>query len=67
MQATGLWAQLQFLKEVVSEPRNAGRDFDAAMQKYTQAAQGGGGALLIAICRGKVQTRESILFTCCDL
>ncbi len=56
LQATGLWAQLQGVKAVFTEPRESGKAFDTALSSYTMAVQTGGGALLIAVCRGKART-----------
>ena len=57
MQNTGLWAQLQGIKEVVTEPRESGRVFDSAIASYNLAVESGRGGLLMAVCRGKVRGR----------
>jgi hypothetical protein len=54
-QATGLWAQLEALKFVALEPRQAGDAFDKAIAKYSAAVKSGRGGLFLAVCRGKVR------------
>eukprot|EP00667_Euglena_gracilis_P002857 EG_transcript_2862 len=54
--ASPLWAQLQELKSVFVEPKNAA-SFGQVMAAYRErclAGTGGGGALFLAVCRGKV-------------
>ena len=58
IQNTGLWNELRAIKEVVTEPRESGKVFDASMAVFTEAVQAGTGALLIAVCRGKVRQGE---------
>lgn len=61
VQATGLWEELQGLKEVLTEPREAGKGFDNMLTKYQSAVRQGRGALLVAVCRGKVRvTRRGV-------
>ncbi|XP_057207305.1 Fanconi anemia group J protein isoform X3 [Triplophysa rosa] len=66
---TGLWEKLEERKTVITEPRGGGKgDFDELLQTYYEAIGGtaadGGtrdGALLVAVCRGKVS--EGLDFT----
>ncbi|XP_069390680.1 Fanconi anemia group J protein isoform X2 [Paralichthys olivaceus] len=65
---TGLWEKMEQQKTVITEPRGGGKeDFDELLQTYYDAIKfcdGGGqtdGALLIAVCRGKVS--EGLDFT----
>ncbi|XP_073719560.1 Fanconi anemia group J protein isoform X3 [Misgurnus anguillicaudatus] len=66
---TGLWEKLEERKTVITEPRGGGKgDFDELLQTYYEAISGtaanGGnrdGALLVAVCRGKVS--EGLDFT----
>ncbi|WIA10207.1 hypothetical protein OEZ85_010410 [Tetradesmus obliquus] len=50
---TGVWGQLQRLKQIVPEPRKAGDEFDAAIAQYYKAVAEGRGGLFMAVCRGK--------------
>ncbi|KAM9318620.1 Fanconi anemia group J protein [Pholidichthys leucotaenia] len=62
---TGLWEKLEEKKTVITEPRGGAKgDFDELLQTYYDAikyCQERDGALLIAICRGKVS--EGLDFT----
>ncbi|KAM4628392.1 Fanconi anemia group J protein [Polymixia lowei] len=62
---TGLWKRLEERKTVITEPRGGGKgDFDELLQTYYDAIRHCGerdGALLIAVCRGKVS--EGLDFT----
>ncbi|KAM9801201.1 Fanconi anemia group J protein [Neosynchiropus ocellatus] len=62
---TGLWEKLEDQKTVITEPRGGGKgDFDELLQVYYDAikhSEGRDGALLIAVCRGKVS--EGLDFT----
>ncbi|XP_028856722.1 Fanconi anemia group J protein homolog [Denticeps clupeoides] len=62
---TGLWEMLEERKTVITEPRGGGKgDFDELLQSYYDAIRHIGqrdGALLIAVCRGKVS--EGLDFT----
>ncbi|XP_068441804.1 Fanconi anemia group J protein isoform X2 [Clinocottus analis] len=63
---TGLWEKLQQRKAVIAEPRGGGKgDFDELLQRYYDAIkyceEERDGALLIAVCRGKVS--EGLDFT----
>ncbi|XP_065429265.1 Fanconi anemia group J protein isoform X9 [Chrysemys picta bellii] len=59
---TGLWRNLELVKTVIAEPKGGDKaDFDALLQIYYDAIKYKGGkgnrmdgALLIAVCRGKV-------------
>ncbi|XP_053941138.1 Fanconi anemia group J protein isoform X2 [Cuculus canorus] len=55
---TGLWRNLELVKTVIAEPqRGAKSDFDELLKIYYDAIKCKGekdGALLIAVCRGKV-------------
>ncbi|XP_053130511.1 Fanconi anemia group J protein isoform X2 [Hemicordylus capensis] len=55
---TGLWEKLETIKTVIVEPKGGGKaDFDDLLQIYYDAIKckkGKDGALLIAVCRGKV-------------
>ncbi|XP_065429264.1 Fanconi anemia group J protein isoform X8 [Chrysemys picta bellii] len=55
---TGLWRNLELVKTVIAEPKGGDKaDFDALLQIYYDAIKykgGKDGALLIAVCRGKV-------------
>ncbi|XP_050784724.1 Fanconi anemia group J protein isoform X2 [Gopherus flavomarginatus] len=55
---TGLWRNLELVKTVIAEPQGGDKaDFDALLQIYYDAIKykgGKDGALLIAVCRGKV-------------
>ncbi|XP_073171520.1 Fanconi anemia group J protein [Lepidochelys kempii] len=55
---TGLWRNLELVKTVIAEPKGGDKaDFDALLQLYYDAIKhkgGKDGALLIAVCRGKV-------------
>jgi Fanconi anemia group J protein len=55
LQDTGLMAQLQQVKAVFSEPRQAGDAFDTAIRRFYEAVDGGQGGLFMAVCRGKVR------------
>ncbi|XP_045539006.1 Fanconi anemia group J protein homolog isoform X2 [Papilio machaon] len=50
---TGLWGELNELKQVFMEARNA-RDHSDVMEEYYSSVCGGRGALLLAVYRGKV-------------
>ncbi|XP_053363401.1 Fanconi anemia group J protein [Clarias gariepinus] len=62
---TGLWEKLEKRKTVIAEPRGGAKsDFDELLQTYYNAIRQSGardGALLIAVCRGKVS--EGLDFT----
>ncbi|KAB5550387.1 hypothetical protein PHYPO_G00053180 [Pangasianodon hypophthalmus] len=62
---TGLWEKLEERKAVIAEPRGGAKsDFDELLQTYYKAIKQSGardGALLIAVCRGKVS--EGLDFT----
>uniref|UniRef100_A0A6Q2ZFX2 DNA 5'-3' helicase n=1 Tax=Esox lucius TaxID=8010 RepID=A0A6Q2ZFX2_ESOLU len=66
---TGLWNKLEERKTVIKEPRGGGKgDFDELLQIYYDAIRISGeatgdrdGALLMAVCRGKVS--EGLDFT----
>uniref|UniRef100_A0AAQ4PJC3 DNA 5'-3' helicase n=1 Tax=Gasterosteus aculeatus aculeatus TaxID=481459 RepID=A0AAQ4PJC3_GASAC len=63
---TGLWEKLERHKAVIPEPRGGGKgDFDELLQQYYDAIkyceEERDGALLIAVCRGKVS--EGLDFT----
>ncbi|KAI4896648.1 hypothetical protein NFI96_029906, partial [Prochilodus magdalenae] len=62
---TGLWERLEERKTVIAEPRGGAKsDFDELLQTYYEAIRQSGprdGALLIAVCRGKVS--EGLDFT----
>uniref|UniRef100_A0A8C7G682 DNA 5'-3' helicase n=1 Tax=Oncorhynchus kisutch TaxID=8019 RepID=A0A8C7G682_ONCKI len=66
---TGLWEKLEERKTVITEPRGGGKgDFDELLQVYYDAIRISGefagdrdGALLMAVCRGKVS--EGLDFT----
>ncbi|KAI9540901.1 Fanconi anemia group J protein, partial [Dissostichus eleginoides] len=62
---TGLWEKLEQCKAVITEPRGGGKgDFDELLQTYYDAIKycvERDGALLIAVCRGKVS--EGLDFT----
>ncbi|KAL8199113.1 UNVERIFIED_CONTAM: Fanconi anemia group J protein [Gekko kuhli] len=55
---TGLWEKLELIKTVIVEPKGGDKaDFDDLLQIYYDAIkckQGKDGALLLAVCRGKV-------------
>ncbi|KAJ6653702.1 hypothetical protein lerEdw1_008828 [Lerista edwardsae] len=55
---TGLWEKLELIKTVTVEPKGGDKaDFDVLLQIYYDAIKcknGKDGALLIAVCRGKV-------------
>ncbi|KAK1785995.1 hypothetical protein P4O66_017747 [Electrophorus voltai] len=62
---TGLWEKLEERKAVIAEPRGGAKsDFDELLQTYYEAIRRSAprdGALLIAVCRGKVS--EGLDFT----
>ncbi|XP_015240482.1 PREDICTED: Fanconi anemia group J protein-like [Cyprinodon variegatus] len=62
---TGLWEKLEEQKTVITEPRGGAKgDFDELLQTYYDAikyCEERDGALLIAVCRGKVS--EGLDFT----
>ncbi|XP_066551926.1 Fanconi anemia group J protein [Amia ocellicauda] len=62
---TGLWEKMEERKAVITEPKGGDKaDFDELLQTYYDAIQLRGerdGALLIAVCRGKVS--EGLDFT----
>jgi hypothetical protein len=60
LQATGLWGQMEGLKQVVCEPRQAGNAFESAIQEYYQAIKSGRGGLFMAVCRGKVRLHDHL-------
>jgi len=39
----------------VVEPKHAGKEFESAMDNYKAAVKQGRGALMFAVCRGKVR------------
>jgi Fanconi anemia group J protein len=49
-------SQLQQVKAVFSEPRQAGDAFDTVIRNFYEAVDGGQGGLFMAVCRGKVRT-----------
>eukprot|EP00079_Xenopus_tropicalis_P033313 XP_017947084.1 PREDICTED: Fanconi anemia group J protein isoform X3 [Xenopus tropicalis] len=52
---TGLWENLERIKTVIKEPQGGDKtDFDKMLQMYYDAIRYKDGALLIAVCRGKV-------------
>ncbi|XP_069767555.1 Fanconi anemia group J protein isoform X2 [Narcine bancroftii] len=55
---TGLWGKLEEVKAVIVEPKGSDKsDFDALLQSYYNIIKdrgNKGGALLVAVCRGKV-------------
>ncbi|KYO32220.1 Fanconi anemia group J protein isoform B [Alligator mississippiensis] len=55
---TGLWSNLEMVKTVIAEPQGGGKgDFDELLKIYYDAIKhkgGKDGALLMAVCRGKV-------------
>lgn len=59
---TGVWAKIDAIKTMFSEPRKAGKDFDALLDDYKHAVAAGRsgaagartGAIFIAVYRGKV-------------
>ncbi|XP_051934803.1 Fanconi anemia group J protein isoform X2 [Hippocampus zosterae] len=62
---TGIWEKLEKQKKVITEPRGGGKgDFDELLQAYYNAiksSEKSDGALLLAVCRGKVS--EGLDFT----
>uniref|UniRef100_W5MCG4 DNA 5'-3' helicase n=1 Tax=Lepisosteus oculatus TaxID=7918 RepID=W5MCG4_LEPOC len=59
---TGLWGKMEERKAVITEPKGGDKaDFDELLQTYYEAVKQRGGALLIAVCRGKVS--EGLDFT----
>uniref|UniRef100_A0A3Q3XKX5 DNA 5'-3' helicase n=1 Tax=Mola mola TaxID=94237 RepID=A0A3Q3XKX5_MOLML len=62
---TGLWDKIELQKTVITEPRGGGKgDFEELLQTYYDAIKycdERDGALLIAVCRGKVS--EGLDFT----
>ncbi|XP_067864601.1 Fanconi anemia group J protein isoform X2 [Heptranchias perlo] len=62
---TGLWEKLEEVKAVVVEPKGGDKsDFDGLLQSYYNVIKDSGskgGALLVAVCRGKVS--EGLDFT----
>ncbi|XP_072909232.1 Fanconi anemia group J protein [Hemitrygon akajei] len=62
---TGLWGKLEKVKTVIVESKGGDKsDFDALLQSYYNVIKDGenkGGALLVAVCRGKVS--EGLDFT----
>jgi Fanconi anemia group J protein len=53
--ASGAWARISATKTVVAEPRGGGAEaLDAVLKEYYAAVASGRGALLLAVCRGKV-------------
>lgn len=53
-QDTGLLSQIEMAKPVVQEPRGTGDAFDSAMRDFYAGIDGKRGAVLFAVCRGKV-------------
>ncbi|TMW57821.1 hypothetical protein Poli38472_014424 [Pythium oligandrum] len=62
---TGVWNKIEQLKTIYTEPRNAGKDFDALLDDYKQTivqcmsgsdgnSSGKTGAIFLAVYRGKV-------------
>ncbi|XP_060115376.1 Fanconi anemia group J protein [Heteronotia binoei] len=55
---TGLWEKVELIKTIIVEPKGGDKaDFDDLLQIYYDAIkckEGKGGALLLAVCRGKV-------------
>lgn len=62
MQDTGLLGQIEAAKPVVQEPRGTGDAFDSAMRDFYAGIDGKRGAILFAVCRGKVQTSPLLCF-----
>ncbi|XP_043574041.1 Fanconi anemia group J protein isoform X1 [Chiloscyllium plagiosum] len=62
---TGLWKKLEEIKTIIVEPKGGDKsDFDSLMQSYYKVIkdkESKGGALLVAVCRGKVS--EGLDFT----
>jgi Helicase C-terminal domain len=58
LQATGLWQQIEAVKPVVQEPRGTGDHFDAAMRDFYAGIDSSRGAVLFAVCRGKVNEQS---------
>ncbi|XP_072326032.1 Fanconi anemia group J protein [Scyliorhinus torazame] len=59
---TGLWEKLEEIKAVVVEAKGGDKsDFDQLLQSYYNVIKDRGGALLVAVCRGKVS--EGLDFT----
>lgn len=52
-----MWQQIGAVKPVVQEPRGTGELFDSAMREFYAGIDGGRGAVLFAVCRGKVLPR----------
>lgn len=48
-----VWRQLNMARHVVVEPRSTG-EMDEVMQSYEDALSSGRGALIMAVCRGKI-------------
>ena len=53
-EATGMLAEIQAAKTLVIEPRGSGSTFDSAAQRYFRDACTDTGAVMFAVCRGKV-------------
>eukprot|EP00026_Physarum_polycephalum_P014793 Phypoly_transcript_15348.p1 GENE.Phypoly_transcript_15348~~Phypoly_transcript_15348.p1 ORF type:complete len:295 (+),score=37.20 Phypoly_transcript_15348:87-887(+) len=58
---TGMWQQMQNVKEMHAEPRGSGSDFSGVLAQYYRAAASPRGAVLLAVCRGKAS--EGVDFT----
>lgn len=52
---------MQAFKTILEEPKGGGADFSAVLATYYRAASTPKGALLLAVCRGKVS--EGVDFT----
>ncbi len=56
-QATGEWNKLLTKKEIIFEPKGSA-EFSKILADYYEAAKTPRGAMLLAVCRGKVFPRN---------
>eukprot|EP00854_Cymbomonas_tetramitiformis_P002667 gene2667-3437_t len=53
--STGTWSRiLESKSRLVAEPKGSGKEFDKVLKEYYAAVESGDGAVLLAVCRGKV-------------
>lgn len=54
LQSSGIWQHLHKLKPVHCEPRGSKEELDEVMKSYFSCVDRRKGAVLLAVCRGKV-------------
>ena len=54
MQESSLWRDISRRKAIITEPRSSPDDFNRAIKRFRSLVDGKKGAILLAVCRGKV-------------